>query len=278
MVEDLNKIVSNYKPYILKNKRLFGPGIYPRIINGRLTKKIVTKEALKFAFDNTNWGDSKTNDLIQMHEENTKSWVGKVNNQRIDSNGIVFGDLHIFDKEMAIKLGAGKAKFGISPKILEKKGSVSSPYLDAYSFGNYSVEYNPADKLTFLNFSDISDEERKKIEEDLIIEKKEDDKINTRTISKELSNEEFESFKSSVNDKLSLIMEKLEDKKVQDKSIVEDKDDKSNSDAVKFAAIKILKAKDDLVSQKFKDVSYNDFEEDDLTQRMFDRFNKLKLI
>lgn len=276
MVEDLNKIVSNYKPFILKNKRLFGPGVYPRVVNGRLTKKIVTKEALKYAFNNTDWKDSKTTDLIQMHEENTRSWIGRVKNQIIDNDGVVFGDLFIYDRDMAIKLGAGKAKFGISPKILEKKGSASSPYLDAHSFGNYSVEYDPADKLTFLNFSDISEEERREIEEDLIIEKKEDDKINTRKISDALSNEEFESFKKSMNDEISSLKEKLEEKEIsqeEDKSI-----EKEELKAAEFAAQRIENAKADLISQKFSSVQYDDFEEDDLTQKMFDRFNKLKLI
>jgi hypothetical protein len=127
-------------PYILKNKVLFGPGIWN---NNRYSEN-----EIKDAFYRTNWESKETKSLFLDHsDKNTKDWIGFVENPRFEDNGKILADIYVVDKQLAMKLEYG-AKFGISPKVqgFEDKGDLKS-----FDFQNWSVVVTPACKLTYIN-------------------------------------------------------------------------------------------------------------------------------
>lgn len=160
-------------PVILQNKILLSEGTW----NGLF----FSKESIKRGFELTDWTDKKNNELIKDHADkplSVDSFVGYVKNMHlsnkgdIDSNGTLvpdgslMGDLELWDKDMVIKLGMAKAKFGISVKAHGVELGNGSFLISKY--GNFSVVDNPACKTSYIN---LSDNEQKPAEENKPCEK-----------------------------------------------------------------------------------------------------------
>ena len=62
------------------------------------------------------------------------------------------GDLEIYDRDLAIKLGKGKAKLGISAKIFGDLNDDSEFTISR--FNNFSIVYDPACKDAFINLQE----------------------------------------------------------------------------------------------------------------------------
>jgi len=154
-------------PYIIKNKILMGEGVW----NGYT----YTRDELKKAGLNTDF--NKVEDLFLDHDDDkAQTWIGRVKNIYVDNDGNTRGDLHIMNLQAAINLHCG-AKFGISPKL---HGRADNFVVRDFAYDNWSIVYNPACKLTFLNadnkkdgdistktlYIELSDDEKKKKEEE----------------------------------------------------------------------------------------------------------------
>lgn len=144
-LSDLTQEVQDFKPYLIKNVLLLSPGTW----NG----KVFTSDSIKNGFQKTDWSDKKNYELIYSHDEKAENWVGNVINRVLSDDGKLYGDLEIYDKDLAIKLGKGKAKLGISAKILGDYNEDTNIF-NIEKFSNFSVVYNPACKEAFINLSD----------------------------------------------------------------------------------------------------------------------------
>lgn len=146
-VKDLEKEVS--VPYRVKNATVLSPGRW----NGLEW----TAEELRQAVEKTDFsmeqerGDSSPPNgaLYYDHEDRSAdSFVGQVENVRVDANGDVKTDLVVTDKQAAMNLEFG-APFGVSPKadgMVDERGKMQD-----FKFENFSLVVNPAVKTTWLN-------------------------------------------------------------------------------------------------------------------------------
>ena len=131
-----------------------------------------SKNEIENAYAHTDWEDKKVNELYLDHKDSEASaWVGFVKNPRI-SNGMLLGDLAIYDDATAKKIKAG-AKFGISPKV---NGIGKSGAMKKFNYLNFSIVTNPAVKTAFINnfqkiqkevIKNMAEEKDEEIEEEL---------------------------------------------------------------------------------------------------------------
>lgn len=138
--------LNGFKVMVIKNQKLMSPGVW--------NNWYYDAEQLRQAYLNTDWNDEKNCYLFFDHDDTqAKSWIGKVENIRMEGNDLV-GDLVITNEEAqkAILLGA---KFGISPKIL---GQGDNGTVKNFVFRNFSLVVDPACKTTFLNREGAGDE------------------------------------------------------------------------------------------------------------------------
>lgn len=146
-VKDLEKEVS--VPYRVKNATVLSPGRW----NGLEW----TADELRQAVEKTDFsmeqerGDSSPPNgaLYYDHEDRSAdSFVGQVENVRVDETGDVKTDLVVTDKQAAMNLEFG-APFGVSPKadgMVDERGKMQD-----FKFENFSLVVNPAVKTTWLN-------------------------------------------------------------------------------------------------------------------------------
>jgi len=127
-------------PYVIKGRKLMS--------EGRWNGYFYPAKAIKRAYQNTNWGDKRIVALYLNHSDSdVASWVGEIRNQRQVGSDL-YGDLYIYDPNLAIKLAYGKPKFGISPKV---RGDADNKVIRDFVYENFSIVVNPAVKTTYLN-------------------------------------------------------------------------------------------------------------------------------
>lgn len=132
-------------PYVIEDAVLMSPGTW----NGIKW----TAAEIKDAFERTDWDDQDVRALFSDHEdEESRNWIGEVRNVRMDGDDLI-GDLHIVDKQEAMKLKFG-AKFGISPKIF---GDNDGRTMREFRYENFSLVFEPAVKTTFLNNATVDE-------------------------------------------------------------------------------------------------------------------------
>lgn len=148
LVQELSKAasISDFKiPFIIKDKTLMEEGNW--------NNHYYSGDTIERALSNTDWSNRSKRDLFLDHEdERTRDWIGEVQNIRMDGKKLV-GDLIVYDLSTAIKLQAGKPKFGISPKV-KGKNDIRSNEMKDFVFDNFSVVMNPAVKTAYINNSD----------------------------------------------------------------------------------------------------------------------------
>jgi len=133
--------VCNFKPLILKNKKLMSPGTW----NGHYYSPIEIQKA----FVETKWENKEVRGLFLDHKDlEVSSWVGMVERPHMIGNDLM-GDLVILDEPTAIKLAYG-AKFGISPKI---GGDLRDGAMYNFMYDNFSVVVVPAVKTNYIDNS-----------------------------------------------------------------------------------------------------------------------------
>jgi len=159
-------------PYVLKNRRLIGPGVHNDFE--------YTTDVLQKIFVNTTW-NKQERALFFDHVDMTRgggarTWIGEVQNERIESDGSVWGDLVVLNKQAAINLEYG-AKFGISAKV-DGQSNGNKKIIDG-QFSNWSLVFVPADKSTYLNFEEkkMSEKETKELEDTTVVSKEDFDKL-----------------------------------------------------------------------------------------------------
>jgi len=151
-------------PVVLKNKILMSPGMW----NGYY----YDAEAIREAFENTDWNSKEVRSLFMDHKDTeTSDWVGFVSNPKFDGKNIK-ADLEIIDENMARKLLFG-AKFGISPRLV---GQEDNKVMKHFTFQNFSIVVNPAVKTAFinnaLNEEGLKMEEANELEEQISLEER----------------------------------------------------------------------------------------------------------
>ncbi len=154
-------------PFILEDKELFSPGVW----NNVYFSPVEIDKACKA----TDFSDKDKRSLfLDHHDKQTSDWVGFVENIR-SVEGVMRGDLHIIDKDIAIKLAYG-AKFGISPKVggLEEEGTMKE-----FTVDNWSIVVTPACKTTYLNNKEVKMDEqvKKDLEAQEVAEEEEQPKV-----------------------------------------------------------------------------------------------------
>jgi len=127
-------------PYIIKNRKLMS--------EGRWNDYFYPADAIRKAYENTDWSDKRVVALYLNHSDNDAgAWVGEIRNPRMKGSDL-YGDLVIYDPNLAIKLAYGKPKFGISPKV---RGDANNRVIEDFVYENFSIVVNPAVKTTYLN-------------------------------------------------------------------------------------------------------------------------------
>ena len=212
--------VENFEPYVIENVLLLSPGIW----NGRM----FTSDGIRFGLENTNWEDKKNYDLIYSHDAKAENWVGYVKNRKLDDQGRLFGDLEIYDKDLAIKLGKAKAKMGISARVLGDvvpRGEIDE--FKIRSFNNFSVVYEPACEEAWINLSkeDLSNTTTKEEKKSMV-----DEKIN----STELSSSKIVELLENLTSKMEVLSGKVE--KLEKEEPVEEVEEEVKEEEVKEEA------------------------------------------
>lgn len=178
-------------PYIEKNKVLMSPGTW----NGYF----YSKEEIKNGFRNTNWEERANKNLFLDHGDNKAGeWVGEIANQLVSNEGVLTGDIVIYDPITATKLAYGKPKMGISPKV---RGDADGKAMKNFAYENFSIVINPAVKTAWINNSDgcnpiyldqlnevklMAGEEENKKEEEMPMVKKDEVNPDTQEPKQEL--------------------------------------------------------------------------------------------
>jgi len=127
-------------PYIIKNRKLMS--------EGKWNDYFYPANAIRKAYENTDWSDKRVVALYLNHSDNDAgAWVGEIRNPRMKGSDL-YGDLVIYDPNLAIKLAYGKPKFGISPKV---RGDANNRVIEDFVYENFSIVVNPAVKTTYLN-------------------------------------------------------------------------------------------------------------------------------
>jgi len=192
-------------PTILKDKILMAPGLW----NG----KNYTVEEIKKAFERTDWTNRDSfgpNALIADHSDKplkVSDWFGYVKNAHMDGENLI-GDLELYDDNMIVKLVKGKAKFGISPRLM---GEADGDMMKDFIFENFSIVTNPACKAAYINLS------QQKAEDTLSSNKlQEDKKMSDQVTEEKKSVEEVESEEKKVEK-----VEKVEEVEMSDEQLLE---------------------------------------------------------
>jgi len=136
-------VFGNLLPFVLKDKELMDAGVWN---NARYSP-----QAVELIYNNTNWNIKENADLFADHQDGrTRDWIGRVTNHHY-SNGKVFGDLEVYDLDMALKLALGSPRWGVSPRV---KGKQIGMDVVMGSFENFSLVINPAVKTAYINNSE----------------------------------------------------------------------------------------------------------------------------
>lgn len=130
-------------PYVLKDRVLLSPGVW----NGLH----FTKEQISLAFNNTDWNNKENFALIYDHDARASNWLGNVINRHLSEDGSIVGDLELYDEDLINKLVLGKAKLGISARVLGVENEMGE--FENFTFNNFSVVYDPACKNAYINLS-----------------------------------------------------------------------------------------------------------------------------
>lgn len=195
------KLMSNLEeevtlPYTITDVTMMSPGVW--------NDYKYTGQAIKNAYNRTDWSDSEVVSLFWDHEDRaSEKWIGKIKNIRIESNRIV-GDLEIVDKEAAIKLAYG-AKFGISPKVT---GDVHGQNMKSFVFDNFSVVLNPAVKTAYINNMEVKTVSEQDNSEELEEEKQEEEDVEEEVEEEEQSKDVKEAA-ANVADALDVDVDKV---------------------------------------------------------------------
>lgn len=128
-------------PYTLKNRTLLSPGVWNGVN--------FSKNQIEKAFYNTKWDNKENYALIYDHEPKASNWLGNVINRRLTDDGSLVGDLELFDEDLINKLVIGKAKLGISARVLGIENDLGE--FENFTFNNFSVVYDPACKNSYIN-------------------------------------------------------------------------------------------------------------------------------
>ena len=152
VIELTNSLTSDIKlPYIEHDKILMSPGKWKGM---NYSKEEITK-----AFTNTDWKDRHVRSLFMEHADNNASmWVGEVENEHMDLEGNLIGDLKISHPIHAMTMAVGKPKFGISPRVA---GEADGDVMHDFKYENFSIVINPAVKKAYINNSE--DDKQKEI-------------------------------------------------------------------------------------------------------------------
>jgi hypothetical protein len=130
-------------PYLLKDRVLLSPGVW----NGLN----FSKEQIALAFNNTDWNNKENFALIYDHDARASNWLGNVINRHLSEDGSIIGDLELYDEDLINKLVLGKAKLGISARVLGMENELGE--FENFTFNNFSVVYDPACKNAYINLS-----------------------------------------------------------------------------------------------------------------------------
>jgi hypothetical protein len=175
-------------PYIIPDRKLMSEGVW--------NDYFYPGEVIQAAYDATNWSDKTVVALYLNHSDlDTGAWIGEVRNPRMKGKDL-YGDLAIYDLQMAIKLAFGKPRFGISPKV---EGDADGKTMKNFNYQNFSLVVNPAVKTTYLNKDNkeyggiyINQEDRIMTEKEVAVqleETKSDAKVEAVDLKEEIKKE-----------------------------------------------------------------------------------------
>jgi len=114
-----------------------------------------TGKELKKAFELTDWEDKSNTHLYLDHQDTQKrgvgNWAGYVKNIRLIGNDL-YGDLELWNLQMATYLKAAKAKFGISA-TLKGMYNEKSNTMENFRYESFSIVTEPACAPAYINLS-----------------------------------------------------------------------------------------------------------------------------
>ncbi len=194
------------KPVLIKEVLLICPGNWNGVD--------YTSEELGKAFENTDWENKSNTHLYLDHQDTQKrgvgNWAGFVKNIKLVANDL-YGDLEIWNLEMATYLKAAKAKFGISATL---KGFFNEKLnrMENFKYESFSIVTEPACAPAYINLSEESETKEKTMTVTL-------GKLRLDNISKPIQIE------GGIENKMPEKKEKLEEEEAKEKSEEESKEE-----------------------------------------------------
>lgn len=135
------------KPILIKDVLLICPGTWNDVN--------YTGAELKKAFTNTDWTDKSNTHLYLDHQDTQKkgvgNWAGFVKNIKLVGSDL-YGDLELWDLQVATYLKAAKAKFGVSATL---KGIYNEKLnrMENFSYESFSIVTDPACAPAYINLA-----------------------------------------------------------------------------------------------------------------------------
>ena len=159
--ELLNPTIENISPVLIKEVLLICPGTWNDVN--------YTGEELQKAFVNTDWNDKSNTHLYLDHQDTPEvpggksggvaNWVGFVKNIRLVGKEL-YGDLELWNLQVATYLKAAKAKFGVSVTL---KGFYNKTLnrMENFTYESFRIVTEPACSPAYINLkNDPSSKEK----------------------------------------------------------------------------------------------------------------------
>lgn len=223
---------------VIENQLLLKPGVWKGV-------PLTAEEIRKGVENNTNWSDKRNYSVYYGHDpKKTENWVGVYENRRyltlkdgVDTEGF-YGDLKIYDSNLASKLAYGGAKMAVSQGMDYVWGR-TGPY--DLKFNHLGIVHDPGckDDRLFLNLdSEGENEEGKKYTAEFRAQ------INLDSDSNENTVEKGEKKMTDDNVTSNVTLDSEEVKKIVEQTLSE-REEKAKAEAEKKAAEEAKKAEEE---------------------------------
>jgi len=242
--------LESIKPILIQDVLLICPGKWNEVE--------YTKDELKKAFLNTDWNNKSNTHLYLDHQDTQKrgvgNWAGFVKNVRLIGSDL-YGDLELWNLQMATYLKAAKAKFGISATL---KGlyNEKSNKMENFRYESFSIVTEPACSPAYINLSKDKDLEEKEKEINVTLGKLDLNNIQMKGgLNKKMSLEEKKLEEEAKEEPQAESEEKSEEEvKEEPKEVSESNEapaEEKSEENLSFKSMKELSGKLDLLSEKF---------------------------
>lgn len=183
------------EPFTFKDIILLAPGEW--------NDNKYTEDEIKKAYEGTDW-NNKSNFSLYLDHQDTKqqgvaNWAGYVKNIHLDDNSALLGDLEVWNPSLIVYLKEAKAKFGVSATLKGTEDKTNSKMRD-FKFESFSIVTNPACKEAWINLSQDSKNNERRLKIITMAKKVEETQPEDEETKKEEPKDEVENKKAKPED------------------------------------------------------------------------------